>query len=433
MSKKEYDLVPIENIFVAPDRQRQEFNEAKQLELDNSIRKHGLIHPIVISEDNTLIAGERRLRSYQRLDYSMIEVRYIYDLNEQERQLVEFEENIRRSDLTWQEHTQTIARFHELKKTVEEDWSQEKTGVELDLTAAAVSQHLLVSKAMEEGVEQVNEAPKFSSAYSFAQRRKERQQTANKADIKDTVESLFVDPTSPTEETTEEVEFIPVESEAAEIMNGDFIEWCKTPVKIPFNLIHCDFPYGINATKIGQSAAKSAGGYNDDEETYWKLLEAFVNNLDNFCAPSAHLVFWFSMNYYEQTKEILESAGFRVFLPLLIWGRSDNKGILADQNRVPRNITETALLCSRGDRKIVRATSNAVWATTTKEYHMSEKPYVVTTHFLRMLVDESTRLLDPTAGSGMAIKCARELGAEYSLGIELNPDYAADAQRNLES
>jgi DNA modification methylase len=52
-------------------------------------------------------------------------------------------------------------------------------------------------------------------------------------------------------------------------------------------------------------------------------------------------------------------------------------------------------------------------------------------HFFRMLVDENTRLLDPTCGSGSALRAARSLGAKDYLGIEANPDFAREAVRRF--
>jgi DNA modification methylase len=49
-----------------------------------------------------------------------------------------------------------------------------------------------------------------------------------------------------------------------------------------------------------------------------------------------------------------------------------------------------------------------------------------------MLVDESTIMLDPTCGSGNSVKVAEELGASYSLGIEMNADYVERAKQNLD-
>lgn len=48
---------------------------------------------------------------------------------------------------------------------------------------------------------------------------------------------------------------------------------------------------------------------------------------------------------------------------------------------------------------------------------------------MRMVIDENTRLLDPTCGSGSALRAARSLGANSLVGLELNPEFAANATR----
>jgi DNA modification methylase len=52
--------------------------------------------------------------------------------------------------------------------------------------------------------------------------------------------------------------------------------------------------------------------------------------------------------------------------------------------------------------------------------------------FFRMLVDDGTRMLDPTAGSGSALRAAKKLGAKQVLGLEVNPEFAENARRGLE-
>ena len=63
---------------------------------------------------------------------------------------------------------------------------------------------------------------------------------------------------------------------------------------------------------------------------------------------------------------------------------------------------------------------------------MSEKPVPMLQHFLRMLVDETTVMLDPTCGGGNAVKVSEELGASWSQGLELNADFVERARQNLE-
>ena len=54
---------------------------------------------------------------------------------------------------------------------------------------------------------------------------------------------------------------------------------------------------------------------------------------------------------------------------------------------------------------------------------MNEKPVAMLQHFLSMLVDEYSFVLDPTCGSGNALKAAERLGASQVLGIEKNTEF----------
>jgi 23S rRNA G2445 N2-methylase RlmL len=52
-------------------------------------------------------------------------------------------------------------------------------------------------------------------------------------------------------------------------------------------------------------------------------------------------------------------------------------------------------------------------------------------YFLSMVVTEYTNLLDPTCGSGTAIRAGAKLGARSALGLELNPTVAATSATKL--
>jgi hypothetical protein len=44
-----------------------------------------------------------------------------------------------------------------------------------------------------------------------------------------------------------------------------------------------------------------------------------------------------------------------------------------------------------------------------------------------MFVDEHSRVLDPTMGSGNAVVVAQDMGAETALGLEQDADFFANA------
>jgi DNA modification methylase len=58
------------------------------------------------------------------------------------------------------------------------------------------------------------------------------------------------------------------------------------------------------------------------------------------------------------------------------------------------------------------------------------KPEAILRHFFEMFVDENTLMLDPTCGSGTALRAAKSLGA--ALGIEKNEVFAERATRAFE-
>ena len=76
------------------------------------------------------------------------------------------------------------------------------------------------------------------------------------------------------------------------------------------------------------------------------------------------------------------------------------------------------MIASRGDRPIVRSVSNVFSGPTSKRIHMSEKPINMLTKFMEMFVDENTVMLDPTCGSGNAVRAAANRGAASVLGLE---------------
>jgi hypothetical protein len=185
-----------------------------------------------------------------------------------------------------------------------------------------------------------------------------------------------------------------------------------------FDFIHCDFPYGVNLNKSGQMS-KAFFKYDDEEALFYTLTAAFVDNFKNFAYPMCHVMFWFSMKYYKETVEMLSEIPNSVVRPRpLVWVKSNNSGIVPDAMRGPRQIYETALIISVGDRKIKEVTSDAaIQPTDPNRAHPSRKPIPVLQTFFPMFVDSSTKVFDPTCGSGSALQCAKGMGAKV-FGIE---------------
>lgn len=404
------------------ERQRKELVGLE--ELGQSIMLNGQIQPIVITRDNVLIAGERRLAAIRLMKLREVKCVYRDEVDAATLKALEFEENAKRIDLPWKDKCLAVQEYHSIRSSQDPEWSQAKTARALSLSAKEISELLEVAQAVASGNKLVAEAPKLSTAKGIVKRATERREAAQTSEL-----TSLLSP-KPVKAQPEGVVEAEKPSGTGLILNLSFHDWASTYDGNKFNLIQCDFPYGVGMDKSDQGSGDAYGTYEDTPDIYWALVDTLLLHLDNFCEESAHLIFWFSMDYYAETLARLSSK-FRVNPFPLVWHKSDGSGILPDPNRGPRRTYETAFFASRGDRKIVRAVSNSVGAPIQRGRHMSEKPQEVLRHFFRMVVDEHSSVFDPTCGSGSALRAGLASGASRVLGLELNPEFAAHADELL--
>lgn len=408
MLSGEFHTIPIDSIHVERDtRQRKTLKNIP--ELAASIARTGLIHPPVVDRDGTLRVGERRWTACKSLGWTHITVQFSDELDEAESQALELEENIARVDIEWQEECEAIATYHTLRSEQDVEWSVARTADALGYSVQTVGDKLRVANELRSGNERMLAAPKYTVARGLAQRAAAR---AEASAVETATASSIVE------------DVLPTPAKRVPLLNEDFHDWSASYTGPRFNFLHCDFPYGVGADKHDQGQAAAMGGYDDSPDVYWNLLDTLAGSMDNIVADSAHLMFWFSMDYYQETIDQLSAMGWRINPFPLIWYKSDNTGILPDPQRGPRRIYETALIGSRGDRLIVRAKSN-VFAHPGKDksIHMSEKPVPMLKYFMEMFVDEHSRVFDPTAGSANALKAASRLGAPTVLGLERDAEF----------
>lgn len=424
--------IPISSITILREtRQRREVDNIE--ELAESIHRIGLLHYPTVTEDYVLVAGERRITACKMLGWTSITVTIREGLDEFEQHVLELEENVRRQDLSWQDQTLAIKRYHDLQKSQAPAWTLEDTGASLGFSHAHVQRNIVVAEAIEAGNDRIKDADKFSVALGVAMRDKERKQSSDLSTIAAAFKpappanSSDEKPTLNNEETA--ATHAAPDAPTVPIKLADFAEWQAGYMGTKFNMLHCDFPYGVNMQSSDQGAGAAFGTYHDSPDVYFALLRVLEKAMTNVVAESAHMIFWFSMDFYQVTLDALTSMGWKVSPFPLIWYKSDNTGILPDAKRGPRRIYETAFFCSRGDRLLAAGeTGGAVGnvfaaAGRGKTLHMNEKPVEMLKHFMRMTVDDYSIVLDPTCGSGNALKAAEALSAAHVLGLEINEEF----------
>lgn len=106
--------VTISSISVNPYQPRQEFDEEALNDLASSIKEHGIIQPLVVTEiaegKYQLIAGERRFRAAQKAGLAKVFV-VVREANEEEQLELAIIENVQRKDLNAVERAKAYRRL----------------------------------------------------------------------------------------------------------------------------------------------------------------------------------------------------------------------------------------------------------------------------------------------------------------------------------
>lgn len=117
--------IPLSSIKVNPYQPRKHFDEKALAELSDSIKKHGLLQPVVVVEEMDgyiLIAGERRLRASKMAKVKTIKAVVVSATAEEMRELALIE-NIQREELNAIELAKSYEELIEVHAITQEELS----------------------------------------------------------------------------------------------------------------------------------------------------------------------------------------------------------------------------------------------------------------------------------------------------------------------
>lgn len=438
-------MIQMDEIHIPESRQRKLIAEKDIDLLAASIRARGLINPILVCPREpagfTLICGHRRLLASAKIfggDAPILaHVTTAEDLGEHE--VLELEENTVRKDLSWQELCNAILKIHERRVASDSSWSIEDTGEVLNMGHSTAWKYIAVGRALVEGHDLVPKASGLEAAVRILTAEKERQKVELKSQVAVDLKRMFSGEPKEVEESSEEpkaedTDWLP------EVPYLVFVEDSKTlsdgfPLELKYNLLHCDFPYGIGHNKSALGASGDYVQYDDSVENFQALMRGLHDGIgDVLDLSSAHLIFWFSMIRYEEVFSALQALpGRPVVNPFpFIWNKS-GVAMHVDTRRQPSRAYETALIATFGDRPLVRGGMNIYSCRpSTDKDHQSEKALPMLEYLLSMFVDKTTRMFDPTCGSGTALRAALALGAQHVVGWDINEANVAIAKLRLD-
>lgn len=432
--------VPIEKITVLAQRGRQDFNRVQ--ELAASIKKDGLINPIMVSRENggyILIAGERRMRAYQLLymestpqereKWMTIDVRIREELSPLQMKEIELNENICRSDLNELERCKLVTQIHDLKVEIhgsvrgdKDNWTLQKTA---ELTGygskGRVANMVRIGRA-------VANDPSLAKTFKGKPENailRELDRNEERARLSRLQESgqLVIDHS---------------------LIHGD----CRTELsKLPDASIHAfvtDPPFGIprltemegdnrDETMSYLADMKPADNLNLDDAR--NLMFSIIPEMERVLVTGGHFYIFTCYELYPSLVTILKLREKLDFDPVLLtWDKGETTAAFMGYRYAP--CSELILFGWKRDpshpkgygRKLNGPCSSLLrYKPLALKQHPFEKPPAL----LEFLISQSThpgeRVGDPFAGSGRTLQAARKLGRS-AWGCELEKDHWTLAQ-----
>jgi len=139
--------IPVESIRPNPYQPRKTFDKEKLKELSESIKKHGIIQPLVVRKKGLnyeLVAGERRLRAARLAKLQTVPV-LVREYDEKQMRELSLVENIQRHDLNPLEEAKAIQEL-----MIQFDYTQAQAAERLGRSRAAVANLLRMLNLPEE-------------------------------------------------------------------------------------------------------------------------------------------------------------------------------------------------------------------------------------------------------------------------------------------
>lgn len=413
-------LIPCSDITI-PERQRKDKTDAKYRAalgwLVDSLRKYGLLHPIVLTRDLVLVAGETRLLAARQLGWPEIAARFLDECDELQLKEIELEENVARSDLTWHDLDMARARLHLLKIQI---YGQASSSHDTHVPTADGLQPLGWSVPKTAQAIGVNDSTVQRSLTTFyvTQIMPEIAEESSRTVALKKIERLA-------EDLENQIALIDArQSRVAQIESSLWLGDCLNEMaRIPsgsVDLILTDPPYGIDYDSIGGSAHRTAIGFDDDPTAILALLRSACKEMRRVLRPSGHLYAFFGIQLWSETLAIYRAAGFDPDPLPIVWVKNTGGSVDWDYRFNP--IWEP-LLFARSARRLARKCNNVFIVDTEpppERFHANQKPQTL----LRQLIELSSLpgelVLDPFAGSGSTLVAAKAVGRRW-LGIEKEP------------
>ncbi len=423
--------LPLDSIIVG-ERTRKDLGDVQGLAV--SIADLGLLHPVVVTPEGKLVAGERRLAACKLLGWSRVPVRIVDNLDDAQRLLrAERDENTERKNLSPSEMVAQGKRLEAVEKPRAEEVrlgnltqnelpevesyhlgkTRDKVGAAVGVSGKTYQKAAAVVQAAEEDpdtfaplVERMDRTGKVDGAYKEVIREQKRRERLSAIAQ---VEALSQDA-------------------RARVEVADCLEWLPLHPG-EFDCLIADPPY--NTGRMDWDSF-------DGNAEFLHFTREWIGMAFGALRPAAHAFIFCPSEYSADVEIILRDLGHRPKSRIVWHHRNLSQGRvvtdrLARTYEIVFHCGDSALhFADEWDDRRFDVQTFAVPQTNfgDEKLHQAQKPF----ELIRWLVELGTvpgaRVLDPFCGAGTTAVVCRDLG-RLCVTLEKDPEFAAIARGRL--
>lgn len=413
------DTLSIKNIIVQPDRGRKTFTRIA--ELSESIKKFGLIHPIVVAPTNDptkfiLVAGERRYRGAILAGLDEVPVVLRNDAADVLAE-IELEENVCRQNISFEEEGNLLTKILRLKRKSDPKWGLVETAEMTNRSLGDVSSKIKIARKFKERPD-LKEACR-NLPYTAATKKIEQIEAAEKVERMSNQGLITL---------------------TTDLRQGDCKQLIRELDNESIDLIVTDPPYGLEKLEaLRTSGSSKLSGHQLMSDTHnmsiaavLEMLHQLAPQLHRVLKPGSHFYMFVAFQYIgDFIKALTPHLEFQP--PILIWDRGKPSAPAYGYNYLSR--AEAIIYGHRplGKRRLNENKYNILAfpdVPRNLRVYPTEKPVPLLQTFIEMSSTANDVVLDPFAGSASTLVAARKSGRK-GIGFEINKESFFRAQLRL--
>lgn len=410
------------------ERFRKDFSD--DADFIESVREKGILQPITLSKDLTLLAGERRLRAaiavgLEKIPALLREVTDEIDLRE-----IELIENLHRKNFTWQEQVMLVQRIDSLYKEKNQDWSGRKTAVFLGKSAMDVSRSLKMANALQV-IPELAKHTTASDAFKMLNKFEENAITAELLSRQNARVAAAVLGKQKTAEDGTVYFTAPTDAKTVRLLQADRDYRIGSTFDESYakaDIIECDPPYGIDLVGVKgskDSVDSNVHGYQEvDADDYQAFLTQLSVRLFESANDNCWLIFWFGHTWHYEVRESLKNAGWKVDDIPAIWQKMNGQTLQPELYLA--RCYEPFFLCRKGNPVLAKRGVSNVFDCLGEDprlkYHPTQRPTILIKKILETVGLPGQTVFVPFLGSGTTLRVCYEVGMN-GFGYDINPGY----------